>query len=1292
MKTYNIFKINRLTPPPLKIWGLLASMLIIFNFSYAANGFDCENPNEIEVYNESNTTSVNMAGSDYYFSFSPSDSIGYFYIFSNGDMPSKLELYYENCYSEPIETTFLFEDSNGVGSLNLIIYNLDPQSNYILKVVQNNSNSATFIDLNYMSFSAYAGEFDCNIVINGSFESYLNLGSTKWNGSMDRNIEWSRGWNGPKSKTHSADYYHTNAVQPDSRVPTNKLGTRTAKNGGIGTNAYAGLFSVNTSMNGANTEFREWMTGSLKDYLIPGHEYHVKFYVSLTTKTGFNFDCVAPGLRFVDIDDPNLTVNDINNMTADIQNTTIQTAGGNWVEISGNYIANGTEKYFIIANFLSDNQSLPSNVSVSNSYFYIDEVSVEDLDYCCSNNFTLENWTDVNDLKNMITTSHYSTPTYFSILTNSNQNYIEINGLTLNINGVFNVNENMVFRNCKLIMGKDARINVTKEFRFIGDQERYIKSCNPDKFWDGIYIDGNLGGNIDTRQIPYSIPTTYANFENASNGIVTQGKTKGFIEYFKFDRNNIAFQTNSNFDNSNFNLEIKHSTFNCSGPLIDNNGSPYFPEQSVIIDNYSYINWTNNPRIKINTCEFNGKAGQLFIENSSVKIENSKFQDFNNTYSMPGTSISETAVILKGITTNNIVNNLVEFRLCSFNSNLLSVEIINSLPVLFYGNAQNSYNSVNFNHSTGEPIAGVPNSTFVKASNNYFGNSLNFLNAMLIANSVKIYNVETGFDLLNMISTGISSCTFDLETQTSSNYSSKNNSYSIGISLNNYGIQQSYLNPTNYINGNTIKHAKIGIVANFAQVEINDNTIEDLNDVTAPTTCFPYLPPCPASPAWGIKVNNCEVMITQNKVKNYTNQYGVQPSNNIDITAIEIINSYLFNGQQTSYPWGINCNNVENTGNGIKFSVENNMYSKIYDNKMSDHYYGFVLANNGFLDDVGDINNAAHNAWIGNYGYSKTFSDNSDGSLCTIYTEGGSVDYDPQILIGHATPGNFPFSKNNSASPVVNSGCITRSKIGKPNTKPNHNFSKSGGSGLSNLSPSFSKKPYMVHAADSALMYQKQMTFYRLLKDSALMQSKKWKPFADSMKLTPLGKAVGLSAKNSISTNNSNFDANLVLINPILEKYEKGQRLNATDSANLRLMAMKCPYYDGIAVYQARYVLSAFGETNIVNTCELVEKPKKVISQNGNKSGINNDPLSSNEYFKIFPNPTKNVLNIDFKVNENEAVQIEIIDVMGKVQLRERLNASTFHRIQLNDMNSAIYFYRLIKNDTAIYSGKLIVE
>ncbi len=161
-------------------------------------------------------------------------------------------------------------------------------------------------------------------------------------------------------------------------------------------------------------------------------------------------------------------------------------------------------------------------------------------------------------------------------------------------------------------------------------------------------------------------------------------------------------------------------------------------------------------------------------------------------------------------------------------------------------------------------------------------------------------------------------------------------------------------------------------------------------------------------------------------------------------------------------------------------------------------------------------------------------------------------------------------------------------------------------------------------------------------------------------------------------------------MNPIVEKFEQGLKLSATDLDKIRLMAAKCPYYDGIAVYQARFVLEALGEKTILNPCELTTPINTIGSIN--KSSIGNGSGLNNSSFSIYPNPAKNLLNLEYSVGEDEEASFELLDVLGKVQMKTQLKNTNMHQINLNNLQEGIYFYRLIKNNAITQSGKLIIE
>ncbi len=162
-------------------------------------------------------------------------------------------------------------------------------------------------------------------------------------------------------------------------------------------------------------------------------------------------------------------------------------------------------------------------------------------------------------------------------------------------------------------------------------------------------------------------------------------------------------------------------------------------------------------------------------------------------------------------------------------------------------------------------------------------------------------------------------------------------------------------------------------------------------------------------------------------------------------------------------------------------------------------------------------------------------------------------------------------------------------------------------------------------------------------------------------------------------------------MDPILKKQEADSVLTSSELNTVRQLAGKCPYYDGIAVYQARFVLEALGERAILNPCELTTLINTIGSIN-KSSGVGSGSGLNNSSFSIYPNPAKNLLNLEYSVGEEEEASFELMDVLGKVQLKTQLNNSNMHQINLNNLHEGIYFYRLIKNSTLTQSGKLIIE
>ncbi|RAR75655.1 T9SS type A sorting domain-containing protein [Flavobacterium aciduliphilum] len=78
---------------------------------------------------------------------------------------------------------------------------------------------------------------------------------------------------------------------------------------------------------------------------------------------------------------------------------------------------------------------------------------------------------------------------------------------------------------------------------------------------------------------------------------------------------------------------------------------------------------------------------------------------------------------------------------------------------------------------------------------------------------------------------------------------------------------------------------------------------------------------------------------------------------------------------------------------------------------------------------------------------------------------------------------------------------------------------------------------------------------------------------------------------------------------------------------------------------------------------------------------LNNEEYQILNSFQIYPNPVTTILNINS--NENEIEEISVIDLMGKVMLKQKNN---FNQINVQNLASGIYFLSVTS------SGKTTIQ
>lgn len=184
----------------------------------------------------------------------------------------------------------------------------------------------------------------------------------------------------------SSDYFNLCGGR-DCQVPRNKMGFQEAHNGV----AYCGIYC-------SQEHYREYLQTELQRPLVAGGRYRVSFWVSLADKSPHAVATIGALFTVARLEDTTwdvlmdrevtdyldrrtqsiavyLTPQVVNNTDSVLLNPK------GWVEISGEFTAQGGERFLTIGNFASFNRS---NVQHTNSinavlqgaYYYVDDVSV----------------------------------------------------------------------------------------------------------------------------------------------------------------------------------------------------------------------------------------------------------------------------------------------------------------------------------------------------------------------------------------------------------------------------------------------------------------------------------------------------------------------------------------------------------------------------------------------------------------------------------------------------------------------------------------------------------------------------------------------------------------------------------------------------------------------------------------------------------------------------------------------------------------------------------------------------
>lgn len=219
-----------------------------------------------------------------------------------------------------------------------------------------------------------------NLVPNPSFEEYSDCPTKP--AQLNELLYWFNPAVHP-GLGGTPDYFNV-CASPSSNVDVpNNFGGYQLAHSGMG---YSGLISYNYQ---TNYNYHEFIEAPLTSTLEPNACYHFKMYVNLANNSPVTSDAI--GVYFSDTIISGINYSSPLPFTPQIINTNGYIRDTmNWIPITGEYIATGTEKYLIIGNYTDDintNYITVNSCCMHCAYFYIDDVSLEK----CSSNGIHEN-------------------------------------------------------------------------------------------------------------------------------------------------------------------------------------------------------------------------------------------------------------------------------------------------------------------------------------------------------------------------------------------------------------------------------------------------------------------------------------------------------------------------------------------------------------------------------------------------------------------------------------------------------------------------------------------------------------------------------------------------------------------------------------------------------------------------------------------------------------------------------------------------------------------------------------
>ncbi|MGB3948262.1 MAG: T9SS type A sorting domain-containing protein [Bacteroidia bacterium] len=826
-------------------------------------------------------------------------------------------------------------------------------------------------------------------------------------------------------------------------------------------------------------------------------------------------------------------------------------------------------------------------------------------------------------------------------------------GANIALNGTFVVSNNITLSNCEVKLGTDAVILIKSGFTLNITTNSHLSACN--NMWDKILIEP--GG--------YLIVDKNSLIEDAKTAVYSMNGGKFLLSSARLNKNYKHIELTPY--NGVHPGSIVGSSLTCQ--LIPGNApttlkppySGYRTDVGIEINEVDNVQIGTNVGTNLNTLKnmFKNMNTGIRSGQSSVKVYNNNFTSVSNGLP-PNTGAAIVAAGDLDVPPNYTARNLIVGDDTPNGLNTFT-NCVNGVVAYFNMNASVKWNDFNGINSKGVYVfANQQHNQLVIESNTFTnintqgGIAIHSMNNRSGSSPPSLTRIQ--FNEIKKVNKGTGILIEELNNQTTGAlYIAYNNK----ISEVQYGVRASNLN----------------------NVDINNNYIEIRQWINhTPPSVGIHVTGCYGT---DIKSNGVSIVPQSFALKNGGIYLSLSPNSNVS------------------------CNTTSDMGFGIKCAGQ--MPSDIYNNLITKDFYGLWLDNNGFIG-VQDGNSTAgfpsYNKWAnipvsGNSATSKrTFtSNNTIGAASPIVYKNNA---------GFVL--NALYNPNPTGASAASVFTLTPTSNGAA-ASPTCTIAQFHRSTFSNL---------LNHAQDIALenisfpgndangkWLSKQGLLVNIKTDSIDVSSDGiLQTFVNQATTDNMGKQAELNTiiNNPAKYNTTDMSAAQVLNASVvpINDIETNQKLlnaiiignfltnvpnyTATQINSIRTIAGKCPFTDGLAVYQARVMLSSIDTlgTEYINSCEMVDDATRML--------YTNTTSEDSSAIMVYPNPASNQLTITYQLEATDIGSIEIYNLIGAKVLTQILDASANEKtINITSLNDGVYIYKCAINGIIVKSDKLLI-